>query len=52
MQVKSFFLTLGLGIAAGGAIALMLPPQSKVKQTAQKAVDTVERTISENMEKF
>ena len=49
MQVKGFFLTLGLGMAAGGAVALMLPQQSKVRKTAQKAVDSVEQTISDMM---
>ena len=42
-------LTLGLGMAAGGAVALMLPQQSKVRKTAQKAVDSVEQTISDMM---
>ena len=36
MQTKNFFLTLGLGMVAGGAVALMLPEQCKVKQAAQK----------------
>ncbi len=49
MQVKGFLLTLGLGMAAGGAVALMLPQQSKVRKTAQKAVDSVEQTISDMM---
>ncbi|MFR2094341.1 MAG: hypothetical protein ACLS4V_05525, partial [Oscillospiraceae bacterium] len=30
MQVRSFLLTLGLGMAAGGTVALMLPRQSGV----------------------
>lgn len=45
MQVKSFLLTLGLGMAAGGAAALMLPQNSKARKTAQKAVNTVEDTV-------
>ena len=49
MQVKGFLLTLGLGMAAGGAVALMLPQQSKVRKTAQQAVDSVEQTISDMM---
>lgn len=49
MQVKGFLLTLGLGMAAGGAVALMLPQQSKVRKTAQKAVDTMEQSISDMM---
>lgn len=49
MQVKGFLLTLGLGMAAGGAVALMLPQQSKVRKTAQKAVDSMEQSISDMM---
>ena len=32
MQVRSFLLTLGLGMAAGGTVALMLPRQSGVRR--------------------
>ena len=39
MQVRSFLLTLGLGMAAGGTVALMLPRQSGVRREAQKAAD-------------
>ena len=49
MQVKGFLLTLGLGMAAGGAVALMLPQQSKVRKTAQRAVDSVEQSMSDMM---
>ena len=49
MQGKGFLLTLGLGMAAGGAVALMLPQQSKVRKTAQRAVDSVEQSISDMM---
>lgn len=49
MQVKSFLFTLGAGMLAGGAVALMLPQQSQVRKTAQKAVDTVEQGISDMM---
>ena len=47
MQVKSFLMTLGFGMLAGGAVALMLPQQSQVRKTAQKAADTVEQSISD-----
>lgn len=50
MQVKTFLLTLGAGIVAGGAIALMLPPQSPVRRTAQKAVDSMEQSVSDMMQ--
>lgn len=46
MQAKSFLATLGLGMLAGGAVALMLPQQSAVRKTAQKAVDELESTVS------
>ena len=42
MQVRSFLLTLGLGMAAGGTVALMLPRQSGVRREAQKAADAAE----------
>lgn len=50
MQVKTFFLTLGVGIVAGGAIALMLPPQSPARRTAQKAVDSMEQSVADMMQ--
>ena len=50
MQVRSFLLTLGLGMAAGGTVALMLPRQSGVRREAQKAADAVEQTISDAVE--
>lgn len=49
MQAKSFLLTLGLGMAAGGAVALMLPQQSQARKTAQKAVDAMEQSVSKMM---
>lgn len=49
MQARSFLLTLGLGMAVGGAVALMLPQQSKVRKTAQKAVDSLEQSVSQMM---
>lgn len=47
MQVRSFLLTLGLGMAAGGMAALMLPQQSKARKTVQKAADRLEQTVSD-----
>ncbi len=49
MKAKTFLLTLGLGMAAGGAVALMLPEQSKARKTAQKAVDMAEEKMTEMM---
>lgn len=44
MQVRSFLLTLGLGMAAGGTVALMLPRAVRRAPEAQKAADAVEQT--------
>ena len=65
MQVRSFLLTLGLGMAAGGTVALMLPRQSGVRreaqkvtklvhgeEEAQKAADAVEQTITDAVQKL
>ena len=46
MQVRSFLLTLGLGMAAGGTVALMLPRQSGVRRAAQKAAAAVEPPLT------
>ena len=43
MQVRSFLLTLGAGMLAGGAVALMLP---------QKAVDSLEQTVADAAQKL
>ncbi len=45
MQVKSFLLTLGLGMLAGGAAMLMLPRDNVVRVKAQQAVDAIEDEI-------
>ncbi len=50
MKVKTFLLTLGVGVVAGGALALMLPPQSPVRRTVQNAVDSVEQSMSNMMQ--
>ncbi len=52
MQVRSFLLTLGAGMLAGGAVALMLPQQSPVRREAQKAVDSLEQTVSDAAQKM
>ena len=49
MQTKSFLLTLGAGMLAGGAAVLMLPPYSKARQTAQKVVDMAEEKMTQMM---
>lgn len=50
MQVKGFLLTLGLGMAAGGVVALMLPQQSQARKNAQKAVDKLEQSVTNMMQ--
>lgn len=50
MQTKTFLLTLGIGMVAGGAAALMLPQQSKVRRNAQKAVNKLECAMADMME--
>lgn len=52
MQVRSFLLTLGAGMLAGGAVALMLPQQSSVRREAQKAVDSLEQTVTDAAQKM
>lgn len=49
MQAKSFLITLGLGMAAGGAAILLIPQNSKARKTAQKAVDSMEESIANMM---
>ncbi len=49
MHVKSFLVTLGVGMAAGGAAVLMLPPSSKARKTAQKAVNSMEKSVGKMM---
>ena len=49
MQAKTFLLTLGVGMAAGGAAMLMLPQGSKARKTAQKAIDSMEQSMSKMM---
>ena len=49
MQAKGFLLTLGLGMVAGGTVALMLPQNCKARKAAQKAVDSIEQSVSNMM---
>ncbi len=50
MQVKGFILTLGLGMVAGGMAALMLPQQSQMRKTAQRAADKLEQSAAQMMQ--
>ncbi|MCQ2419243.1 MAG: hypothetical protein MJ085_05595 [Clostridia bacterium] len=47
--MKSFLFTLGAGMAAGALVTLMLPQQSGVRKTMQKAADKMETAVC-NME--
>ena len=41
MQTKTFFVTLGVGMAAGALGAMMLPKDSEVYKAAKNAAQTV-----------
>jgi len=47
MDTKGFALTLGLGIAAGAAAAMMIPKQSQVYQTANGLAQKLKREVSQ-----
>ncbi len=43
MQTKKFFVTLGVGLAAGALGAMMLPKDSEVYKTTQNAANAVKK---------
>lgn len=47
MEVKTFAATLGLGLVAGAAAAMLLPKDSKVYRTADNAVNMVKEEFVE-----
>lgn len=47
MQVKSFIMTMGAGIAVGAAAAIMLPKNKQVKQAVSTAADSIENAVSQ-----
>lgn len=47
MRTGMFFTVIGLGMAAGATAALMLPRQSAVRRTIQKAADTATEAVNE-----
>ena len=49
MKATTFFLTLGIGMVAGGAAVLMLPEHCTVRKTAQKAVNAAEEKMMDMM---
>ncbi len=52
MEVKTFLFALGAGMVAGGVATLMLPRQSQVRKTAQKAADAIEQTATDAAQKM
>ena len=49
MEVKAFAATLGIGIAAGAAAALMIPKQSKVYRAADNAAAKIKEEVTETV---
>ena len=45
MTIKSFVLTLGLGMVGGAVAATVLPKQPQVRKAVSKAADTVETAV-------
>ena len=45
MQIRSFAITMGIGIAAGAVAAMMLPKQSAARKLVNKAADKVENAV-------
>ncbi len=43
MQIKSFLMTMGAGIAVGALGAMMLPKNSEVYQMANSAAKTIQK---------
>lgn len=44
MKTAGWFLTLGLGMAAGAVVSSMLPRDCEVKRAVENAADTVQQT--------
>ncbi len=43
MQIRSFFLTMGAGVAVGALGAMMLPKNSEVYKQTKKAANAIKR---------
>lgn len=50
MDVKAFAATLGAGLLAGAAAAMLMPKESKVYQMAEDAAKTMERSVTHAMD--
>ena len=47
MEIKAFAATLGLGMLAGAAVAMMLPKDSAVYRAADDAAQTVKDGVAD-----
>ncbi len=45
MEAKTFLLTMGVSLAAGAAMGLMVPKNAQLRQATQKAAHTVEQAV-------
>lgn len=45
MKIKTFALTLGLGMVGGAVAATVLPRQPKVRRAINDAADTIENAV-------
>lgn len=45
MEVKAFAATLGLGLVAGAAAAMMIPKESKIYKSANNAAQMVKEEV-------
>ena len=49
MEIKSFALSVGAGMALGAATIMMLPRQNKVRRAVQRTADQIEDRIEDAM---
>ncbi len=49
VELKTFALSLGAGMALGAAAILMMPRQNKVRRAMQRTADCIEDTIDDSL---
>jgi hypothetical protein len=49
MEVRSFLWTMGLGMAAGAAVGMLVPKNSPLQKAADQAAHTVEQAADKAM---
>ena len=49
MEVKSFAVTMGAGMALGAAAIMMMPRQNKVRRAVEKTANKIENRIEDTM---